>query len=167
MVPKIIIPAIIAIVVTIGAVVALSGGSDEDSTVSTPSSSNSTNSSDDSAQAARPTTPTSSTGVDRYVTYSDSVLADSTDSKRVLFFHATWCTVCNAFEREIKAEGVPEGITLIKANFDNDTDLKKEYGITVQSTFVLLDENNEAVRSWPFGQGLSNIGDLYEQVQSS
>ena len=153
---------VVAIVILVaGAFVVMSGDDTEDVAQSTA------NSSQQSQTQSQPTTETPSTGVERYVPYSEAALADTSDTKRVLFFHATWCSTCNAFEREIEAQGVPEGITIVKANFDSDTDLKREYGVTVQSTFVLLDDQDQSVMSWPFGQGLSGISDLYEQVQSS
>ncbi len=103
--------------------------------------------------------------IERYVEYSEENLASTKDTKQVVFFHAPWCSTCNEFEKEIIAQGVPEGITILKADYDNDTDLKQKYGVRLQSTFVLLDENGEVENTWPFGQGLdNNISNLYDQV---
>jgi len=163
---KVFIP-IVVVAVVVGAFVFINaGGGDEQSNITGDTSSNTA-----SAKPIQPNrgeaTNAESTGIDRYVVYSDQVLSEKTDTKKVLFFHADWCSVCNAFEKEIKAQGVPEGITIVKASFDKDTELKKEYGVTIQSTFVLLDESNEVVRVWPFGQGLGGISDLYKEVSES
>jgi len=102
---------------------------------------------------------------ERYIEYSEANLASSVGTKQILFFHAPWCSTCNAFEKEIIADGVPEEITILKADYDSETDLKQKYGVRLQSTFVLLDENGEVEQAWPFGQGLSNdIANLYDQV---
>jgi thioredoxin-like negative regulator of GroEL len=99
-----------------------------------------------------------------YVDYTDTVLEDSNGSTQVLFFHAPWCSVCNFFEGQIEEQGVPDGVTIVKIDFDSETELKNQYGVNVQSTFVLLDENGEIVNSWPFARGLTDIQDLYDQV---
>lgn len=99
-----------------------------------------------------------------YVDYSVEAIAENSDTSRVVFFHADWCSTCNFYERQIKEVGVPEGITVLKADFDRDTELKKKYGVRVQSTFVLLDENGEVARTWPFAAGLNGIQDLYDAV---
>jgi hypothetical protein len=99
-----------------------------------------------------------------YVEYSDEIVAQSADTERVLFFHAEWCSVCNFYEDRIERDGVPEGITIIKADYDTEDALKDQYGITVQSTFVWLDENGEARQTWPFANGLSEPQNLYDTV---
>jgi thiol-disulfide isomerase/thioredoxin len=99
-----------------------------------------------------------------YVEYSEQALADAANSKRLVFFHAPWCSTCNFFEGQIEEKGVPADVTILKVDFDNDTDTKKKYGVTVQSTFVLLNDNGEVERTWPFAQGLSSIEDLYSEI---
>ncbi len=120
----------------------------------------------DPAQSEAPdSSPAATQNTGTYVDYEGvQTIADAADTKRVLFFHASWCPTCNAFEDDILDQGVPAGVTMIQANFDDDTELKQQYGVTVQSTFVLLDESGNAVETWPFGRGLSGIGDLYSQI---
>ena len=100
----------------------------------------------------------------KYIEFSDSVLADSSDTKRVLFFHAPWCSTCNFFEGQIEEQGVPSGVTIIKVDYDSETEIKKQYGVTVQSTFVSLDQNGGVEQTWPFASGLKGIQDLYDIV---
>ncbi len=99
-----------------------------------------------------------------YVDYSDSELMKAEGTKRIVFFHANWCSTCNFFDGQIKEQGVPEGITILKADFDKDNVTKKKYGVVIQSTFVLLDDSGEVVKTWPFAQGLRSINDLYNAV---
>ena len=99
-----------------------------------------------------------------YVDYSDTVLEEAGDSSKVLFFHASWCSVCNFYEGQIEDQGVPDNATIVKVDFDKESELKKQYGVNVQSTFVLLDSDGNVEKTWPFAQGLTDIQDLYNQI---
>lgn len=72
------------------------------------------------------------------------------DSKKVHFFHASWCPVCNGIEKEINADmsKIPQGVTIIKTDFDKETDLKKKFGVTTQATFVQIDESGNEIAQW-------------------
>jgi len=72
------------------------------------------------------------------------------DSKKVYFFHASWCPICQGIDKEINADmsKIPAGITLIKTDFDNSTDLRQKYGVTTQYTFVQVDSNNNETAQW-------------------
>ena len=70
------------------------------------------------------------------------------DTKVVLFFHATWCPSCQSADAALVTDGVPEGITVVKVDYDTMTDLKKKYGVTVQHTFVAVDANGAKLKIW-------------------
>jgi thiol-disulfide isomerase/thioredoxin len=91
----------------------------------------------------------------RYVDYSPSAIADASGT-RLLFFHATWCPSCRQIESEIIEQGVPEGVTIIKVDYDSNQDLRQKYGVTVQTTFVSVDASGEEIASFvPYGGDLS------------
>lgn len=69
------------------------------------------------------------------------------DGDVVMFFHAPWCPDCVATEASLRSEGVPDGLTVVKADFDTETDLRATYGVTVQHSFVQLD-GDDAVKVW-------------------
>ncbi|MEO7423246.1 MAG: thioredoxin family protein, partial [Ornithinibacter sp.] len=69
-------------------------------------------------------------------------------TKVVYYFHADWCPSCRATEASIDAEGLPAGLTLVKVDFDTDTDLRKQYGITQQHTFVQVDPGGTELAKW-------------------
>ena len=77
-----------------------------------------------------------------YVDYSDGVIA-KTSGEKVLFFHAPWCPQCNAIEKDILAQGVPGNLTIIKVDYDSNQDLRQKYGVTLQTTFVKIDDRGE------------------------
>lgn len=87
-----------------------------------------------------------------YVTLADYNKDPSkyTDSTKVYFFHASWCSICQGIEKEIIADvsKVPAGVTLIKTDFDSSTDLRKKYGVTVQYTFVQVDDSGNKTAQW-------------------
>ena len=58
----------------------------------------------------------------------------------VLFFNASWCPTCKATVKSLDAEGAPAGLTVVSVDYDAATDLRQQYGVTVQHTFVQVDE---------------------------
>jgi len=72
------------------------------------------------------------------------------DSKKVYFFHASWCPICQGIDKEIKADmnKIPTGVTLIKTDYDNSTELRQKYGVTTQYTFVQVDNNGNETAQW-------------------
>ncbi|GAA1948284.1 thioredoxin family protein [Microbacterium aquimaris] len=82
-----------------------------------------------------------------YVDYSESALA-AAEGTRVLFFHATWCPQCRALDEDIVAEGVPDGVTVLKVDYDTHQDLRQKYDVRQQTTVVALDDSGAAVASF-------------------
>ena len=72
------------------------------------------------------------------------------DYKKVLFFHASWCPVCQSIHKEIVADPtkIPAKTVLIKTDYDTNTALRKTYGVTQQYTFVQLNNNQGLVKKW-------------------
>lgn len=58
----------------------------------------------------------------------------------VLFFNASWCPTCKATVESLEADGAPAGLTVVSVDYDGATDLRQRYGVTVQHTFVQVDE---------------------------
>lgn len=79
--------------------------------------------------------PTSKPQPGRYVDYSEDAF-NSTDNRRVLFFHAAWCPQCRNIEKTITQDGIPNGMTIFKVDYDTAQTLRKKYGVTLQTTFV-------------------------------
>jgi len=156
------IVGIIAAVLVAGAGFFVLNSSEDESNVST-NTAPATSQEAAPSNANIPPSEIQTVSADNYVAYSDTALADSEGTERVLFFHAEWCSTCKFYEADIKESGVPEGITIIQASFEDD-ELKAKYGVNVQSTFVLLDENGEVQKTWPFASGLRSASDLYAAV---
>lgn len=105
-----------------------------------------------SQQAARQTTPSQAIHLTNYITVADYNANKSmyADARKVYFFHATWCPICQSIDKAVSADPskLPEKVVLIKADFDKELDLRKKYGITQQYTFVEFDSQDKQVSKW-------------------
>lgn len=94
---------------------------------------------------ATPKAPEPTTSSGQYIDYSDGTLA-STQGRRILFFYASWCPQCRALEKSIQDTGVPSGMTIFKVNYDTQTALRQQYGITLQTTIVEIDASGALLK---------------------
>ena len=77
----------------------------------------------------------------------------------VLFFNASWCPTCKATVESLDSAGVPAGLTVVSVDYDAATDLKKQYGVTVQHTFVQVDEQGNQLAKFsgaPSGEAIAS-----------
>lgn len=89
--------------------------------------------------------PTATATAGAYVEYSDDAIAQA-KGRVLLFFHAPWCPQCRSVESDILAQGVPDGVTIIKVDYDSRQDLRQQYGVTLQTTFVEVDADGAEVQ---------------------
>ncbi len=90
-----------------------------------------------------------------YTAYSSDMLGKTENT--VVFFHANWCPSCRAADAGITWGIVPENLTILKADYDSETELKKKYGVTSQHTFVLVDAQGELIKKWAGGTTVDSI----------
>lgn len=84
----------------------------------------------------------------RYEQYSQQELASEGYDTSILFFHAPWCIECRGFEMAIKDSTIPAGTQILKVDYDSSTDLRKQYGVTIQSTFVRVNSDGAKQSTW-------------------
>jgi thiol-disulfide isomerase/thioredoxin len=82
-----------------------------------------------------------------YIDYSPGIIKQTSGTK-ILYFHADWCPQCRALEADIKANSVPKGTTIIKADFDSSQKLRAKYGVTLQTTLVRVDDNGSEIKKF-------------------
>lgn len=75
----------------------------------------------------------------------------------VLFFAASWCPSCNSSDKNFKSETVPDGLTILKLDYDTNTDLKKKYWITSQHSFVQVDNKWEMIKKWLWSRDIEDV----------
>lgn len=104
-------------------------------------------------QAAPPTELDETTSW--YTAYSPGTLAAATvgNQKAVIFFHASWCPTCKAASEDFQAniDKIPGDVTILKADYDTETELKKKYGVVMQDTFVQVDSTGKELSKWNSG----------------
>ncbi|CAN5376188.1 hypothetical protein BH10PAT4_BH10PAT4_3520 [soil metagenome] len=82
-----------------------------------------------------------------YKDYTDQSIA-STSGTKLLFFHAPWCPQCRSVEASINDNGVPSGVTVFKVDYDTNQALRQKYGVTIQTTFVKVDNDGNKIASY-------------------
>lgn len=97
------------------------------------------------------------TSAGSYEIYTPEKLAAADAGEVVLFFHASWCPTCRAADASITETGVPDGLTILKLNYDTETELRKQYGVTVQHTFVQVDSQGNLIKKWTGSQSAAAI----------
>jgi len=78
----------------------------------------------------------------------EKVVLASVTHDVVLFFRASWCPTCRALDTDIKANNIPESLTILDVDYDNSSELKKKYGVTYQHTFMQVDKDGNLIKKW-------------------
>ncbi len=102
----------------------------------------------------------------RYIVYTNATALDALETKRVLFFYASWCPTCRPADADFKANSdkIPLDVTVVRVNYNDpetdqsEKDLAKKYAITYQHTYVQIDKNGDEIRKWN-GGGLTELLD--------
>lgn len=107
------------------------------------------------------TANTKSTG--RFIDFADSTLKDDGFQSHVLFFNASWCPSCRRTETDLNnnLSKIPEGVQILKVDYDSNLALRQKYGVTSQHTFVQVDMNGEKVQSQ---LGLATTQDIIDFI---
>lgn len=91
--------------------------------------------------------------------YSPEKIALAATGKVLLFFHASWCPICRQLDAEAAANPniVPDGVTVLKVDYDTATALKQKYGVTVQHTFVQVDATGSMLQKFSTASDYSTV----------
>ncbi len=80
----------------------------------------------------------------QYLPYKKETYQNLRNNKPMaLFFHASWCEICQKLEKEIKAEinNFPNGTKIIQVDFDREKEIRLAYDIVYQATVVIIDKD--------------------------
>lgn len=125
------------------------------------------------AQEPEPKTPASeapasteeSKSAGQYINYGtyETSPDEFSEGNVVLFFNAAWCSTCKVARDNFEAslDQIPIDLTIVVVDFDSAAELRKEYGVTVQHTFVQIDASGEALTKW---SGSTTIDEVVEQL---
>ena len=98
-----------------------------------------------------------------YEDYDASKLALANDGTVVLFFHAGWCPTCRTAEKNITSGSIPDGLTVLKLDYDREQDLRKKYKVTYQHTYVQVDADGNLIKKWG---GSNTIEQIVNKINS-
>lgn len=105
----------------------------------------------------------------QYQAFNPEVLEATADTKRVLFFYASWCPTCRPADAAFSTNEteIPDGVSVIRVNYnDSETDeaereLAQKYGVTYQHTFVQIDAAGNQMAKWNGG----SLAELQANIQ--
>lgn len=99
-----------------------------------------------------------------YEAYSPEKIVRAEHGDVVLFFHASWCPSCRSLDSNIEANrsSIPEGLSILKVDYDKETELKKKYGVTYQFTMVQVGADGSLIKKW---SGSPTLADLVSKTQ--
>lgn len=99
-----------------------------------------------------------------YEAYSADRIARAETGDVVLFFHASWCPTCRGLNTNIENNlaSIPVRVTILKIDYDKETELKQKYGVTYQHTLVQVDKDGNIIKKW---SGSSSLNKLLEEIQ--
>lgn len=82
----------------------------------------------------------------------------------VLFFHATWCPTCKAADQDINEnlDSIPSDMSILKVDYDTNKNLRKQYKVTIQHTFVQVDDKWKLIKKWV---GWSQLDDIINNIE--
>jgi len=94
-----------------------------------------------------------------YEAYSPEKIARAENGDVVLFFHASWCPSCRGLNGDIEKniDSIPEGLSILKLDYDKETELKKKYSVTTQHTLVQVDKDGNLIKKWSGGGTLNSV----------
>ena len=97
-----------------------------------------------------------------YETYSAAPEKYSA-SNVVLFYNAYWCSTCKAardgFESGLGE--IPEDLTIVLVDFDENTEMRKKHDVIVQHTFVQIDSAGNELQRW---YGSTTVAEIEEKI---
>jgi hypothetical protein len=79
-----------------------------------------------------------------YETYSAAPEKYSA-SNVVLFYNAYWCSTCKAARDGFD---IPEDLTIVLVDFDENTEMRKKHDVIVQHTFIQIDSAGNELQRW-------------------
>lgn len=94
-----------------------------------------------------------------YEAYGADKVARAETGDVVIFFHASWCPSCRSLSSNLEknSTSIPSTLTILKASYDSEKELKKKYGVTTQHTLVQVDANGTMIKKWSGGSTLQSI----------
>ena len=98
-----------------------------------------------------------------YIEYSNEKREEYEGNRPfAIFFHASDCSTCRNIEDELEAnlKSYPDGVMILKADYDTAQELREEFSVTSQYWFVIFDNEGKI----NFSGNIFNASDLIDQI---
>lgn len=98
-----------------------------------------------------------------YLPYTPTALAQASGNI-VLFFYASWSPASITTHKDVvaKVSTMPKDLTILQVNFDDANDMKQQYWVIEQDTFVQVTNTGELIKKW---RGANSLADIVKQIQ--
>ena len=82
-------------------------------------------------------------------TFSDAAFAQAKAAGRpiVIEFHADWCPTCRAQAPIVESFATKNGFVVLRVDYDNQKDVRRNFGVRQQSTLIVYKGNVEVGRA--------------------
>ncbi len=82
--------------------------------------------------------------------YSTESFEGSKTTKRILFFYSDQAPKSVTLGQEITllSDKIPENVTILRVNYDSETELKTEYKILIPGVLIQIDQDNREIFRW-------------------
>jgi thiol-disulfide isomerase/thioredoxin len=128
---------------------------------SAPESANQSQSVEAETVESMPSAESAEAAAGNYIMYESYEAAPGqyAESNVVLFFSAAWCSTCKKARSNFEAsvDQIPSDLTVVVVDFDDSSELRKKYGVTLQHTFVQIDSMGEMVKKWSGSTSIEQI----------
>ncbi len=100
--------------------------------------------------------PASSQLAPNYFVFSPATLkaAESkSNEKIVLYFWAPWCSTCTSVDDDIRSghQKVPTDVMILRVDYDHEQQLRQQYNVTIQHTFIQVNSHGQPIATWVGG----------------
>lgn len=102
----------------------------------------------------------------RYADFSADRQSQEEYATTILFFYATWCPECRAFDQAIQSSSIPDGVQILRINYDENVALRQKYGVTIQTTFVSTASDGTELKKWVGYQKEKSVDAILQNVRS-
>lgn len=111
---------------------------------------------------------TSNTNKALYANYSDASLKNAPTEIVGLFFHASWCPTCAEMEKNLLDNfDQLNNFTILKVDYDTNNQLKQQYAVTQQSTWVWVNREGVKLTNGTGFTSINQINGVYEKLTQS
>jgi len=94
-----------------------------------------------------------------YEAFAPEKVARAETGDVVLFFHASWCPSCRGLNADIEKNlgMIPSDVSILKVDYDTESEMKRRYGVTYQHTLVQVDAEGTMIKKWSGSPTLARL----------